>query len=614
MTRQVSFVGPAAAGLAPGAESTAADLLDLFDERIYLTRWPDDPYEAQFAGIAALMACCGAWPEEIPWIETADIKVKNVPEGANLDPADPADNGIWLGQGDLRRRVWVPEIVRKTLVRVAGRVTPSPGCTRLFKRRDGKPLIRLDIINKFESLCRRVGTGRYGLPGRLLALLHERLPEGADDLAAAFLTRHAAAMRSARAPLGEGEPDLVRMRKTFESSDHPLRTLTRDILQHVRPIERRYPDRAFRGLSPQTVAGVAAVRADPKRHCYPPAFVDAIVAARDAGRHDYEIAHHYGIPVRSVEHLVRNAEQPTSAWRTGMGPLSHQEIFLNHARRHPEKTLRQIRDWMEQRFGIVVIPINLYRLARKEGLTFGRSRGYFQGRRDRQRLEAHIRKHPEQTVVDVKAWARDVLGCDAPTTAIAKFADSRGLQLTSCFKLRKSDAAKLEVHAKANPDIDAHELVGWIERELGATADVEWARNFLRRRGLKLRKSDQSVKTPHGRVLLAWLQANPEFEFNEALAWLEAEHGVRLRPGTLRSFLAFHGVKLLSKKQGGRQAPYGPAVLAWIDANPGREFAEALAWLKTEHGLTVNPATLYSFLKDRGIRLPNPRKSAKTNS
>lgn len=548
---RISFRGPAAEGLAPGREPSAADLLDLFDERIHVTCWPDDPYELQFAGIAALIVCCGASPEEIVLIETSDIDVKNVPRGANLDREARVDNGLWLGQGSRRRRVWVPEIARMTLARVmTGATVPVDGCTKLFLSREGTPLTWAVVHRRFVKLGRRLGLGDSGLPGRMLHLLETSL-ETSPDVAAAFLARRTEAITAAREPWGRGDPDIVAMRKAFENSSHPLRKLTRDILQHVRPLERAYPDREFRRLSPETKAAVEAVRAAPKSHCYPPELVEAVRAAKTAGRHKYETAAHYGIPVTSVVGILRGSGPGRQT--SGMGPRLHQEIFLTHARRNGQKPLVQIREWLEDEHGIVASMDCLRKIARREGLKFPHSRHKLNIGRVPQRLQAHIRKHPEHTSVEVKAWIGETLGRDVDIYAVHQFARFRGLKLASSYKLGKEKVPAVAAHLEANPQTEMRQLIDWIGATFKVQVTVPATADFLKRNGLKVKPTDRSVSAEYGPGLLAWAAENPQFEFAQAAAWVRENHSDMVTDGSVRSFLRKHGVAIGTKKRGGRR-------------------------------------------------------------
>ncbi|MEH2524200.1 MULTISPECIES: hypothetical protein [unclassified Bradyrhizobium] len=602
MTRRIPFYGPAATGLRDGSGPGAGDLLDLFDERIYRTRWPDDPYELQFAGIAALIVCCGAWPEEIPLIETADIAVKNVPPGANLDPALPADNGIWLGRGDYRRRVWVPEVARMVLARVVGRIAPAPGCNRLFVRRDGTPMNGKDVLSRFKNLSGRVGLGSGQLTTQILFFFEDCASKCGDPLAEAFLARRLAEMRRARALGGVGEPTLAQMRKAVERAGHPLARLTRDILQHVRPLERAYPDRAFRKLRPETLAEIEAAKGGRGKCCYPPELAEAVFAATAAGRHEFEIAAHYGIPVTSVGRLLKARRAGYSSQRLGMGPRTYQAAFVAHARRHPHKTASEHVSWMAARLGVRTNNNRLTDIARRKGVKLAHPIGALRNGRDPKRVEAHIRNHPEQTIVDAQSWAKNTLRRDLSRGVLYSFARSRGLRFATLFKLVGEKAERLEAYIRANPDADIAEVVVWIERELKMAVDIEAVRGFLRRRSLKVRNRPKGKPAPYERQVLAWIKANPDAEFGEALAWLNGDAGMSVAPETLRAFLRSRSIRLRPGKQGPK-APYERELLAWIEANPGATNVEALAWLKDELGIALNRKTLGSFLRNRSIRL-----------
>lgn len=372
-----------------------------------------------------------------------------------------------------------------------------------------------------------------------------------------------------------------------------------------------FPERAFRELSPQGIADVAAVRRDPHRHCYPRELVEAVFAATEGGRHEREIAAHYGIPERTVNNLLKaGTGLHFSRRRGGMGPRSSKDVFLTHARRHPGKTASDISSWMAARVGVQIGKQSLNVVARREGVRLAHPQGALRNGRDPKRVEAHIRNNPEHTVLDVQAWAREALGREIPTQALYHFAEQRGLCFASCFKLVGATAEALVAYVRANEQADIHQVVAWLEGELRTNVAIKTVRVYLWRRGLKTRKLPTGGAAPYEKALLAWIEANPDAEFAEARAWLKSELGLTAHPNTLHSFLDTHGIKLRPSK-GGTRASYGPALSTWLAANPDAGFDAALAWLNAQPGAAVKRVSLRHFLERRGILLagaPQPRR------
>jgi transposase len=488
MRSRTTFCGPAAPGLTEDGVPTASDFLDIFDERIWRTRLVDDPYEAQYAAIAAVIACCGADAREIADLRAADLSLRRSGEKSR------ETDTIWIGRGDARRQAWIPDVAAPLLKRLTGQIVPAPGCDRLFMRRDGTPLNRRVIACVFEQLCLRIGIG-CGLHVRLRTIFQAHMDETGDVHAAAFLNRDVAKMRSARAAGGIGEPSLAQLRKAFKKSSHPLRTLTRAMLHHVGPLQRARPSADFQALSREAQIDIKAARSNRWKYAYPPELFQAVLAALAAGRNPREIARHYGIPEATVDswryrHVIGGIPLKGASIRQ----RTHRDAFFAHVRRNPNKTLAEYSEWLERERGVLVSIPALRTIDWKTEV--GRSR-LFQGplnnQRNRTRLVAHVRAHPEATVHDVRRWVREVLGLEMSLQGLWTFASRRELKFaTPKRSVKNLNPPKIANHDKAvaayviaHPDATIGDLLAWVRDTFGFSVHECTLYRLLRRQGLK---------------------------------------------------------------------------------------------------------------------------------
>lgn len=623
MTPRISYVVSAAPGFVPDGTPTARDVLDLLDVDLWANYGPPDPYDWAGPMFVALFVLIGAFPQEATDALATDVRSEDD------DGGEPKLDEITLHNGYGGRNVPVIDLARSILLRGAKEMAKVRKCDRLIVNREGGPFTPQLIEHLFARLSRKIGIGSFGLPLRLRNAYRGWIEECEKPHAIAHLCRLRAkieAGRRRRTP----DPTMSSLRAIVEEF-HPLGKMTRPLLHHVGAVDRALPDRAFPTLSAEAVADVQAVRDGPRgAFCYPPELVRAVLAAWDGGRRAAEIAAHYDIPDQFVSLWNRRrakGEDPTVPTRP-LRVRSIREGTLTHIRRHPDKTVFDIQDWVAKRFGTKIEIYVLRDFGVAHGHRFASAQKRALAKKDRIALARFLRDHPRARMRDAKAFIKDRTGGSPKTNMLFDFAKS----IDFVFTRRPGPSSEptrslLLAYIPAHPEATAEDVAEWLALEPRIEVNLRTLRGFAKAQGLtfarkrpcrnngrtasapedKQRERPSAEREPYRSAILAHVAANPHKMARHIREWIKEEFKFKISKSALNRFAKRHGLKFGLAATAVFAQEADEALLAHLRDNPGTTRPEAREWISRRLGRSVCNNMMGSFARRHGHRFPQTR-------
>lgn len=626
MTPRVSYAVSAARGFAPGGTPTARDVLDLLDVELWANYGPPDPYDWAGPMFVAMFVLLGAFPQE-----ATDALATDVP---SKDDQDFDEMTLHNGYGG--RNVPVVELARKVLLRGAKEMAKVRKCNRLIVNREGGPFTPQLIGHLFNRLSKKIGIGGFGLPLRLRNAYRGWIEDCGKPHAIAHLCRRRAkisAGRRRRMP----DPTMSPLRAILEEF-HPLGKMTRPLLHHVGAVDRALPDRAFPALSEDAVADIEAVRNGPRgAFCYPPELVRAVLAAWDGGRRAGEINAQYGIPHQFVSLWNRRrakGEDPTVPVRP-LRVRSIREGTLTHARRHPDKTVFEIQEWVAKRFGVRIETPALREFCAAHGHRFASALKRTLAKKDRTALSRYLRDNPNARMRDARAFLKERIGENPKAYVLFDFARSIGFVYARGRPGPSSEPARslLLAYIPAHPEATAQDVVEWLARKHRIEVNLCTLRGFARAQGLTFarkrrcknkgrkasarggklkpvrsrRERPGREREPYRSEILAYVGANPQAMARHIREWIRIELKFKISKSGLKRFAKRQGLKFGLPATAVFAKEADEALLAHLRANPDTTRPEAREWISKRLGRSACNNMIGSFARRHGHRFPLAR-------